>query len=81
MRLIFHLEMTAEVFDTLESKKAETVARSLGGQVYTWKTVGRRNWLGRGYRMVDALALVVLPGAFPDTVHVCDDVPEEGVDG
>ena len=81
MRLTLHLEMTAEVFDTLESAKAEAVAESLGGQVYTWKTVGRRNWLERGYRMVDALALVVLPGTLPDTVHMCDDVPEEGVDG
>ena len=80
MRLTLHLEMAAEVFDTSQTAKAEAMAESLGGRVYTWKTVGEKNWLEHGYRMVDALALVVLPGSFPDTVHMCDDGPEEGLD-
>lgn len=80
MRVTLHLEMDAEVFDTSEVAKAEALAESTGGQVYTWKTIGRKNWLEHGYRIVDALALVVLPDSLPESVDMCDDVLEEGTD-
>ena len=79
MRQILHLELNVELFQLEEIEKAETLAREQQGAIYTWKTVGQRNWLEHGDRNVDALGLVVLPGVLPDTVHMCDDEEEEGV--
>ena len=80
MRLTLHLEMDAQVFDTSEAAKAQAIAESFGGRVYTWKTIGKKNLLECGYRMTDAVGLVVLPELLPETVDMCDDEPEEGAD-
>ena len=69
-----------DVFDTLDADKAEEAAKVTNGTVYSWKTVGKVNWLEHGYRQVDTLALVVLPNTLPDYIDMPDDEPEEGVD-
>ncbi len=76
MKLTLGLLIDAECFDTSEIENAEQLAESTGGHVYTWKTVGRRNWLERGYRIVDAIGLVVLPDVVPDKVKMLDDSEE-----
>jgi hypothetical protein len=68
-----------EFFDTLDAEKAEDLAKRTDGEVYSWKTIGRSNWLERGYRRVDVLGLVVLPGRLPDSIDMSDDPEEEGV--
>ena len=69
-----------DVFDTLDSKEAGESAKAANGTVYSWKTIGRHNWLEKGYKRVDTLALVVLPGVMPDHIAMVDDDLEEGVD-
>ena len=69
-----------DVFDTLDAVRAEEAANALNGAVYSWKTVGRHNWLEKGYKKVDTLALVVLPGVLPDCIEMAEDEVEEGVD-
>ena len=69
-----------DVFDTLDFEKAGEVAGRTNGRVYSWKTVGKSNWLERGYRQVDTLAFVVLPSEFPESIELPDDEPEESVD-
>ena len=68
-----------ELFDTLEEGKAAEFAEGTGGEVYSWKTIGKSNWLEHGYRRVDTLALVVIPGRLPDKIEMADDTEEEGV--
>ena len=80
MRITLELLIDAEVFDTAEAKKAEELAISTNGRVYTWKTIGKHNWLEQGFSRVDALCLVVLPPSLPDSVKMLDDVLEEGDD-
>ncbi len=75
--MTLHLEMDTEMFDTLDAAKAEELAESLGARVYTWKTIGKRNWLELGYSRVDAIGLVVLPALLSDTIQMCDDEEEE----
>ena len=78
MKLNLHLILEdVEFFDTLDAKKAEALAKQVNGEVYSWKTVGRSNWLEHGYRLVDVAGLVVLPGRLPDSIQMADDVLEE----
>ena len=69
-----------DVFDTLDAADAEELAKAVGGTVYSWKTIGKHNWLEKGYSRVDTLALAVLPDRLPDRIQMPDDEPEEGVD-
>ena len=68
-----------ELFDTLEEDKAAEFAERTNGEVYSWKTIERSNWLEHGYGRVDTLALVVVPKGLPDRIDMADDVEEEGV--
>ena len=81
MRVNLELSMDTDWFDTSEAAKAEELAEITGGRVYTWKTIGKHNWLERGFHIIDALGLVVLPQIFPDEIKMLDDSEEEGVDG
>ena len=65
-----------DVFDTLDAADAEELVKAVGGTVYSWKTIGKHNWLEKGYSRVDTLALAVLP----DCIRMPDDEPEEGVE-
>ena len=38
-----------DVFDTLDAADAEELAKAVGGTVYSWKTIGKHNWLEKGY--------------------------------
>ena len=50
-------------------------------RLYTWKTVGRANWLERGISNVDAAGIVALPNSLPDRIEMPnDDVDEENED-
>ena len=78
MKLNLHLILEdVEFFDTLDAKKAEALAEQVNGEIYSWKTVGRSNWLEHGYRLVDVAGLVVLPGWLPDSIQMADDDLEE----
>ena len=79
MRQTLHIELDVELFQLEEIEDAEALAREQQGTIYTWKTIGKSNWLEHGARNVDALALIVLPAALPDTIQMCDDSEEEGV--
>jgi hypothetical protein len=79
MRQILRLELDVEFFQLEQIEQAEALARKEKGIIYTWRTIGRANWLEHGPRCVDALGLVVLPASFPDTIDMCDDPDEEGV--
>lgn len=68
-----------ELFDVLEEDKASEFAERTNGEVYSWKTIGRSNWLEHGYRRVDTLALVVIPKSLPHKIELADDIEEEGV--
>ncbi len=80
MRITLELLIDAEAFDTAEAEKADALAISTNGRVYTWKTIGKHNWLEQGFSRVDALCLVVLPPSLPDTVKMFDDMLEEDDD-
>ncbi len=78
MKLALHLILEdVEFFDTLDAEKAEDLAKRENGEVYSWKTTGRSNWLEHGYRLVDVAGLVVLPGRLPDNIQMTDDDLEE----
>ena len=66
-----------EFFELMDAEKAEAYAESVNGEVYTWKTTGRWNWLEHGYSIVDVAGLVVLPGRLPDYIDMPDDPGED----
>ena len=76
MRVVLELEIETEFFDIEEAAEADALAISRDGRVYTWKTVGRHNWLERGFSLVDSAGLVVLPVLLPDRIKMCDDQPD-----
>jgi hypothetical protein len=69
-----------EVFDIQEYRGVESAAAEANLRVYSWKTIGRSNWLERGVSISDVLGLVVLPDGLPEYVEMPDDVLEPGVD-
>ena len=81
MRVTLEILIEAECFDTSEAQRAEEPAETIGGHVYTWKTLGKHNWLERGYRIVDAIGLVVLPEVVPNEIEMLDDGEKQGFDG
>lgn len=62
-----------ECFDIEETKQVERIAEETDGVVYTWKTERRFNWFQKGFTVVDALGLVVLPKGLPDWIDLPDD--------
>ena len=77
MRVTLELEIDTELFDLVQAAEAEALAISCNGRVYTWKTLGRHNWLEHGFSNVDAAGPVVLPMSLPDRVKMCDDQLDE----
>jgi hypothetical protein len=77
MKLTLHLEMEVEFFQLDEIERAEALAREQSRVIYTWKTIGRHNWLENGAHNVDAAGLVVLPASLGDRVSMCPDELEE----
>lgn len=77
MNQTLRIELDVEFFQIEDAAKAESLANEIDGTVYTWKTIGKSNWLEHGYRIVDALGLVILPKAWPDTLQMCDDPDDE----
>ena len=70
-----------EFFELIDGEKAEAHAESVNGEVYTWKTTGRWNWLEHGFSSIaDVAGLVVLPRRLPDHIEMPDDPVEEGDD-
>ena len=77
MNQTLRIELDVEFFQIEDAAKAESLANEIDGTVYTWKTIGKSNWLEHGYRIVDALGPVILPKAWPDTLQMCDDPDDE----
>lgn len=70
----------AEVFQIEEISEVQHLAAETHSQVYSWKTIGRSNWLDRGMSISDVLGLVILPQGLPDYMEMADDVLEVGED-
>ena len=79
MKQTLHLELDTELFPLEERQQAEALSRERRGVIYTWKTLGKSNWLERGISNIDSLGLVVIPASLPNTIAMCDDEEEEGV--
>ncbi len=77
MRVTLELLIDAEMFEIEEATDAEALANSTGGRVYTWKTIGKHNWLECGYSISDVAGLVVLPATLPDNLQMCEDLEKE----
>lgn len=69
-----------EFFELSDAVKAEAYAESVNGEIYTWKTTGRWNWLEHGFSIADVAGLVVIPRRLPDYIDMPDDPVEEGDD-
>ena len=71
------IEMDVELYGLCELEKAREAAREVGGEVYTWKTSGRCNWLERGASIVDVCGLIALPRGLPGTIAMPPDPLED----
>jgi hypothetical protein len=80
MKVTLSIYLDADLFQIEEIGEVERLATETSSQVYTWKTIGRSNWLDRGASISDALGLVILPQGLPDYMELADDVPEGGED-
>lgn len=66
--------------ETEDAADAEEMARRSHRCIYSWQTVGRSNWLEKGFHAADTLQLVVLPAGLPDHMDLPDDPPEASDD-
>lgn len=66
-------EIEFELFVIEEARQAERIAKETNGVVYTWKTEGRSNWFQKGFTVVDALDLTILPKGLSDWIDLPDD--------
>ena len=66
-------QIETEFFELEEAYEAEQLTQRTHSQVYSWKTVGRSNWLERGLSISDVLGLVVLSIDLPDSLDMPDD--------
>ena len=73
MKVCIGLLLDTELHDLSRCAAAFAAAEKTRGDVYTWKTTGRWNWLERGASVVDALGLVVLPPGLPALIDMPDD--------
>ena len=71
------MKLDFDLFQLEEWRAASRKARMSHGSIYTWKTVGRSNWLEKRPSVVDALGLVVLPAWLPDYIDLPDDSPTD----
>lgn len=76
MRLTLSFEIETDFYQLEEAVQATQIAKASGGEVYTWKTTGRSNWIERRFSCVDSLGLVVLPAGLDDTIEMADDPAE-----
>lgn len=65
-----------EFFQLEEFRSAESYAQKIGGEIYSWKTVGQSNWLEKRLSIADVLGLAVLPAGLPDWIDLPDDEDE-----
>ncbi len=72
-KITFHLQLPLRLYQIEEAGEAEKQAKKADGQVYTWKTGGKNNWLEKGMSIADALGLVLLPNHLPDVIDLPDD--------
>ncbi len=78
MQLSLLIDLDTHFFERDEVEEAESLAQSTNGAIYSWKTVGRSNWLEGGYSCIDVLGIVVLPSSLPEYIDMPDDPPEPG---
>lgn len=78
MQVALGMYLDTRLYDLTEHREAFDVAYQSGGTIYTWKTVGRENWLDHGASILDALGLVVLTRGLPQQIDMPDDPPEPG---
>ncbi len=74
IRATLTFDLNREIYQTEEAAEALAEASGQNGAVYSWKTVGRENWLEKGFSRSDVLALLVLPAGLPETIGMPDDV-------
>ncbi|MGH8103500.1 MAG: hypothetical protein ACREJQ_03150 [bacterium] len=77
MRVTIALLLDLELYQLEEAGFAELRAAVEGREVYSWKTVGRSNWLERRYSIADILGYVILPTGLPKIIDMPDDAPEK----
>jgi len=73
MKVILGSQVEFELFQIEEAQDAETLAKTMNGEVYSWKTEGISNWLEKGYSVVDTLGLVVLSKGLPNQIALPND--------
>lgn len=66
-----------ETFELEQAKEAEQLAAETNGSVYSWKTIGKSNWLVKGLAIADVLAITVLPNGSSDWIDLPDDKEDE----
>jgi hypothetical protein len=77
------------IFETAQAELAQSFARAIRGQIYTWTASGTWNQLAIGTHLADRFLYVVLPpaspyrepdGSWPELIDLADDPcePDEG---
>ena len=80
MKVSFAKNWELEVFQLEEFNIAKDYAQKMGGEIYSWKTIGHSNWLEKSISIADVLGLVVLQENLPDWIDLPDDTMENGND-
>jgi hypothetical protein len=65
------------VYQLEEYNEVVRIANKQSSTVYSWKTLGKDNWLEQGISLIDTLGLIVLPKGLPDVIDMADDIIEE----
>jgi len=76
MKVFLSADIEFEFFQIEELKNAQIFAENIGGQIYSWKTIGNSNWLEKELSIADVLGIVVLPNGLPDLIDLPQDTDD-----
>jgi len=69
MRVTLGNDYGFELFQIEELEDAGQHAENVDGSIYSWKTIGKSNWLEKRLSVVDVLGLIVLPKNWPNWIE------------
>ncbi len=77
MQITLPILLEVQVYQLEEYNEVVRIANKQSSTVYSWKTLGKDNWLEQGISLIDTLGLIVLPKGLPDVIDMADDIIEE----
>lgn len=77
MQVTLPMLLDVQMYQLEEHNEVVRIAIKQSSTIYSWKTLGKDNWLEKGISLIDTLGLIILPKGLPDVINMADDIIEE----